>query len=325
MSYLGRKNCDSLRRFYDLSLITTVLLIGTVELQAQQPPLANKFPFSFDVSGNPQKMFDAMFGPSTAAEENQLAAVKVTFADERLLGQQVLDAYLANLKLRKLRVFRKGRDVDYLQKLVGTLHPLMNNAKRYQQIAVYVVDSPEVDARAVPGGTLLFSKGLLGFAQSEAALIGIVGHELSHLDREHLLIPVKRAKLLQAQPVGQNGAFDLQKFFTSGTMMMRLLGRPFRPEDESAADRDGAEWAFKAGYDPREMADLFARLQVKNGEQKVPFGDYFRTHPYNADRNTAISALYEKLHHATPPETPLYIGKRNLTKRISKADQKFAE
>ena len=46
--------------------------------------------------------------------------------------------------------------------------------------------------------------------------------------------------------------------------MMRLLSRPFRPEDESEADRDGAAWAYRAGYDPREMAALFERLHQRD-------------------------------------------------------------
>jgi predicted Zn-dependent protease len=215
--------------------------------------------------------------------------------------------------------------VLYLPNWVETIHPLMTNAKRYKQFTVYVVESDDVDARSIPGGTLVFSTGLLQFARSEAALVGIVGHELSHLDREHLLLPLKRAKLLEKTKFVPNTPFDPRKFAESGTMMIRLMARPFRPEDESAADQDGAEWAYRAGYDSRELADLFARLHLKNQDQKVPFGSFFRTHPYNEDRSAAISAHFDKLRADKTMPSQLVIGKENLKKRVTKAEQTFAD
>lgn len=305
--------------------VVTVILFGLYQCEAQEPKQANTVPFQGGFPGSPEKLMESMFGPSTPEEEQLLAAVKISFTEERAFGQTILDDYLADLKLRKLRVVRKGPDVDYLTQLVQTIHPLMTHAKRYPKIAVYVVDSPDVDARSIPGGTLLFSKGLLEFAKSEAALIGIVGHELSHLDREHLVLPLKRTKILRTNSFVPPGSITPQKFATNGTMMMRLMGRAFRPEDEAAADRDGAEWAFQSGYDPRELADLFARLHLKNQDQKVPFGNFFRTHPYNEDRCAAISIQYEELTKNSAKDAKLYIGNTNLKQRVPKSKQEFAE
>lgn len=299
------------------------LVVG--ETVAQPKPKADSIPFLPPGFGaNPEKFFDQMFGQSTPEEEKVLASIDIPAKDEREFGQQLVDAFLTDLKQQGLRVTRKGKDVEYLQQLVATLQPSMTNAKRYKQITVYVVESPKVDARSFPGGTLFFYKGLLSFADNEAGLIGIVGHELSHLDHGHQLLPLKRTKLFQQQPVGGGGTFDPQKFFSSGTTMMRLMGRPFRPEDEAAADRDGAAWAYQAGYDPLEMARLFAKLHQKNKDQKVPFGSFFRTHPYNEDRYDAVMKQYDELQQANP-QKDLYRGKKNLTVRIAKSQQEFPE
>jgi predicted Zn-dependent protease len=164
---------------------------------------------------------------------------------------------------------------------------------------------------------------LLAFADNEAALIGIVGHELSHLDHGHQLLPLKRGKITERTLADGTAGFDPQKFFATGTMM-RLVGRPFRPEDEAAADRDGAEWAYRAGYDPREMAALFDRLHRRDSDPKLPFGSFFRTHPYSDDRSEAIMKQYDELRQKDPRDA-LYRGKKNLTQRIARSQQEFPE
>lgn len=294
-------------------------------LLAQNTPQGAPIPFQDGSANDLGKMFDSMFGPATAEESKLLSGIKISIGNERAFGQSLLETYLAELKLKKLRVLRKGRDVDYLRQLVETVHPLMTNAERYKQFTVLVVESDDVDAKAIAGGTLVFTTGLLKFAHSEAAVIGIVGHELSHLDRGHLILPLKRAKLIENAKGAPNRPFDPQKFAQSGTMMVRLMARPFRPEDEAAADQDGTEWAYHSGYDPRELADLFARLHIKNQDQKVPFGSFFRTHPYNEDRCAAITAHFEQLRADDAKPSDLFVGKQNLKKRIARSVEEFAD
>ena len=100
--------------------------------------------------------------------------------------------------------------------------------------------------------------------------------------------------------------------------------RPFRPEDETAADADGATWAYRAGYDPRELAALFVRLAERDGNRGGQVPAFFRTHPYHADRYAAIVALYEQL-QATEPRNDLYKGAANLRRRVTRMDQEFPE
>jgi predicted Zn-dependent protease len=265
---------------------------------------------------DPQDMLDRMFGEDGPADRETLRKIKVTKEDEQQFGEQLASAGLAVCKQEGIDVDSKGRDVEYLQSLVETLQPFMEHGDRYPNIRVLVAKSPRVDARSYPGGTLIFFEGLLDAAKSEAALAGIVGHELSHLDRGHQLLPLKRMKLMEAK--FQQG-FDPDDFFQNGPWMLKLMSRPFRPEDERDADEDGARWAFAAGYDPREMAKLFQRQakKLKEPQQAIPFASYFSTHPGYRDRESAIQKQFVKL-RKQHPQQELFIGEENLRDRKSR-------
>lgn len=281
--------------------------------------VAQAQPFRFSLS-QPEKMFDQFFGEDSEADREALEKIKISPDDERQLGRQILEAGRAGWKAEGIEILSKGRDVDYLRSLVETLKPYMTNGDRYPSIQVLVARSPRVDARSCPGGTLIFFEGLLDKAGSEAALAGIVGHELSHLDRGHQLLPLKKMKLME-QTFAQG--FDPNEFFKSGPAMIKLMSRPFRPEDERDADRDGAEWAFRAGYDLRELARLFQQqadqAQEPGATESGP--TFFRTHPYYRDRHQAILKQFSQL-KKKHPQQELFVGRENLKLRTTRTQMK---
>jgi predicted Zn-dependent protease len=267
-------------------------------------------------------MFERFFGPVTGEEKQALAEVEVTLQEERHLGGLALQAFLDQLKQQGIRVVTRGRDVEYLRELVEAIRPLMTNSERYPTIDVYLVKSPQVEARAVPGGTLVFFEGMLESAGSEAALIGVVGHELAHLDRGHQLADLRRVKLAQETFANKPGNVSFERFFDVGTLLMRTWTRPFRPEDEAEADRDGARWAYTAGYDPREMATVFRRLQEQSKRRRIPLPAFLQSHPPPADRLQTVTAEYQRLQQQDA-KGKLYIGRENLRTRTSRAQRKY--
>ncbi len=274
--------------------------------------LAQEFKLPFT---DPSKMFEQAFGEDTEAERKALEKIEVSFADEQQLGKQVLQSGLASLKEAGIKVESKGRDVEYLESLVATLQPYMRNKDRYKSIKVMVARSPKIDARSCPGGTLIFFEGLLDNAGSEAALAVIVGHELSHLDRGHQLLPIKRVKMMEKT---FSSPQNMSQFTQFGPNMTKMWARPFRPEDERDADRDGAAWAYAAGYDPREMAKLFPKKGAKApNAEGMPWATFFRSHPYNHERQQAVMKQYTQLQKETP-KTDLFIGQDNLKNRFSR-------
>ena len=271
---------------------------------------------------DPQELMRRMFGEETEADRAALEQVEISREEERKIGQAALQAFLAEMNRQGIRVVSRGREVEYLRDLVEMTKPLMTRRDRYRTISVYLADAPPCEAKSFPGGTLVFFQGMLDAGPSEAALVGAVGHELAHLDRGHQLTRARRFKLAQQTLSGQRApAFSPEQFFASGTAMMRLWTRPFSPEDEATADRDGARWAYVLGYDPRELAKLVEKLPQRRFPP-VPVPDFLQSHPDPERRAKAILDEYEKLQQADP-KPRLYVGEENLRRRIARSRRAF--
>ena len=269
----------------------------------------------------PEQFFENFLGPP-AEQDQALAKIEISPADERRFGDAMVETYLAELRRQQLKVVDRGRDVEYLHDLIATLRPYMAHKDRYETIHVYVVDSAQTDARSFPGGTLFFLRGLLDFAGSEAALAGIVGHELSHLDHGHQLAPLRRMKYFEESLEANARGFTPERMMSSVRTMVSGYARPFRPEDESEADRDGATWAFRAGYDPRQMAELFMKLHRRDGDRTAVALSFLQTHPFHLDRCRAIEKQFVALQRESPIDK-LYVGKRNLKERTARVKREF--
>ena len=256
-----------------------------------------------------------MFGKLSPEQLAKLEQFKISFADENQFGQHILDAYLQQLEQSKIAVSQQGKDATYLRQLLKVLKPRMRNANRYKQLDVRVIENESADAFSIPGGRLLVTRGLLESANSEAAVVGVLAHELSHLDRGHQLIPLKQSKLVN-QPLD----------FQDRMMWIGLTARPNRPEQESDADDDATRWMMEAGYDPRELAKLLSswdqqQNQVAPWLQFVP--GFVKSHPDAGKRAQDVLQVATKL-EANFPQAK-YIGVENLRTRSSRSVRQFPQ
>jgi len=265
---------------------------------------------------DPARVLERLFGPGAPEDEQALAEVKVSPKEQAELGRAAVQAYFDRLRSAQVRVLSRGRDVEYLRKLAETVRPRMANARNCPPLKLYLIDAEWFEARSFPEGTLVFSRGMLEMAGSEAAVVGMIGHELSHLDHQHHSVRLRRMKLAQTQLAPTRGG-SFQQAFAAGTSLARLWTRPFRPEDESQADADGARWAYDAGYDPREFSQLIATAAKQ--QPKIPLPPFLRSHPISADRVEALDGQYVEL-QKQDPKPELYIGRDNLRRRVPRAD-----
>jgi predicted Zn-dependent protease len=291
-------------------LIAALLAIScflTAPLAAQQPE--SRFqPPSFDD-------FVKQFFHSSPEEQAALERVQIDFRTERAFGKRSIDAYLQVLIGQRVSIERRGADHRYLETLVQRVQPLMKQNRRYRKISVYVARSGRFDARSFPGGHLVFHDGVFDWAESEAALVGIVAHELSHLDRGHQLRSLKQLQLLQS-------TFRRPASLSPETMFknMKSMGKdfhPFHPADEALADLDSVAWTLRLGYDVRETIHLFARLTAenqRNGSLPSAVPSFLRTQPLNAERAAAVQSKYQDL-VAERPGVELIVGRENLQRR----------
>jgi len=160
-----------------------------------------------------------------------------------------------------------------------------------------VVDSEEVNAFSVPGGYVFVDAGLLNFVHSDDELAAVLGHEIGHVERRHIVTLDEKAKALQI-------IFDVAGLFApgvsrfgdlAGDLILFKLSRV----DELQADQYGLMLMSDAGYDPQGMVEFLRRLQRIDPEHKSLFGRYFETHPALGDRVNHLRG-YPALDRPTP-------------------------
>jgi hypothetical protein len=261
--------------------------------------------------------FDQVFDNFLRSSPEERAALKKVVIDRRVeqnAGQQAVEDYLRGLRSQRIKVERRGDDFRYLTLLVKRVRPLMKQAKRYPKIAVYVAKSGQFDARSFPGGHLVFHDGIFDEVDTEAALVAIIGHELSHIDHGHQLRQLKQIQQMQ-NTFSNFGRFSPDKMMAQFQSMGKAF-HPFHPEDEAQADSDGATWCYQLGYDPAAMARLFDRLSVKHDGKGANAGmpGFLRTHPLNAQRAEIVTSTLADLQKETP-RRDLRLGRENLRRR----------
>jgi predicted Zn-dependent protease len=154
-----------------------------------------------------------------------------------------------------------------------------------------ILDSPVVNAFAVPGGYVYFTRGILAQFNNEAELIGVLGHEIGHVTARHSASQQSKQQLGQLLLMG--GMIASEKFREFGEYAMQgmeLLFLKFSRDNESESDRLGVEYASKIGYDAHEMANFFNvlnKMQMDSEHGGVP--TFMSTHPNPADRYNAVN------------------------------------
>lgn len=275
---------------------------------------------------DPDKFFEQFFGAKGGElnDDARLAKVDVSWDEEQRQGQQTFDEFKQRLLAQKDTLVDRGKDVEYLQKLAGLIRPQMQQAARYRQLKVYVTSWKKPEAMVSPGGKLIVTQGMLDAAGSEAALVGVLGHELSHLDRGHLLRRMKQWKLAQQQFSQPAAGFAPDKLLGTMSTMQQLFRRPFGPAEELDADTDGITWSYRLGYDPQALSDVYAAFEKHGLDQPDFLPAFFRTHPPSAERRENLRATIAKL-QAARPAARLYLGRENLARRLTRQQREFAE
>ena len=168
-----------------------------------------------------------------------------------------------------------------LKKLVG--HLCEANAIDSTKIKVHIIEKDEVNAFALPGNHLVVYSGLLGSVENEAELIGVLGHEIAHMEKHHVmkkLIKEIGLSVLVSMAGGGGGQVVLET--------AKLLSSSAYDRDlESEADLTSVDYLIKADIDPEGLANFLYRLSDKEGN--MPDAIYWiATHPESKERAETI-------------------------------------
>src|SRR5436190_12931626 len=166
-----------------------------------------------------------------------------------------------------------------------------------------VVNVRDINAFALPGGPMFVNRGMIEAAKTEGEVAGVMAHEISHVALRHGTAQASKATKYQigeiigavagaivggtaGQVISQGTSFGL------GTAFMR-----FGREYERQADIEGAQIMARAGYDPRDMANMFQTIEKQAGGGGP---EWLSDHPNPGNRSAYITKEAELIRVSTP-------------------------
>lgn len=191
---------------------------------------------------------------------------------------------------------------DYVESSVYRLTETSQLQDR--RLEFVLLESPHLNAFAAPGGIIGVNGGLFIHAQTEAEYASVMAHELAHLSQRHfargleaqqrMQIPMMAA-MLAGVVAAAAGAGDAGIAAIVSTQAAAIQAqRRFSRQNEQEADRIGILNLEKAGYDPRAMPQMFARLMRQyRYDQKPP--EFLLTHPVTESRIADTTNRAEQL------------------------------
>ena len=205
--------------------------------------------------------------------DGKIPAIRLPLEWEKPLG----DSAMAQLRGQYPFVTNR-RVLEPLEILAAPLMALSKNAS--ERYSIFVTDSKEVNAFALPGGTIVFHRGLLERANSAEEIQGVLAHEMAHVQKRHGVIQL-------VQNIGMN--ITIQQLQGGDSRLLdalirdsgQLFSLKFSRDHERAADDLGWELLEKAQVNPRGMLSFFAGLQAAGTTQPNAL---LSTHPAPRDR-----------------------------------------
>jgi predicted Zn-dependent protease len=163
-----------------------------------------------------------------------------------------------------------------------------------------ILDSPSINAFALPGGYIYVTRGLLALLSSEAELAGVLGHELAHVTAKHGAQRLSRMKAEERFCATFACDFELPVLSDMTSIGLDLAFSGFSQDQELEADELGIRYLERAGYDPHAMIHFLEKLKAQSDLEADIAGltvaqrkarGYSSTHPLTEDRIARSSEI----------------------------------
>jgi len=199
----------------------------------------------------------------------------------------------------------------YVQRVGQSMAPLTHRPHLTYHFAV--LDTPVVNAFAVPGGYVYVTRGILALINSEAELAVILGHELGHVNARHSVVKLSELVLVQlGLAIGGAISETFAKISGAASIGIQLLFLKFSRDDEREADALGVEYSRRGGYNPSEMINFFVSLEKMgdlSGGQSLP--GFLSTHPLTSKRIQNTKDILLESDRQLKIEKNTYLGALN--------------
>ncbi len=201
---------------------------------------------------------------------------------------------------QQLPILRDDNVTSYIQEIGRRLVDSIPANQRHPEFhyTFKVVNVKEINAFALPGGPMYVNRGMIEAAKTEGEVVGVLAHEMSHVALRHGTAQATKATkyemgtiagaVLGAIVGGRTGSIIAQGTqFGLGTAFLR-----FSREYERQADIEGAQIMARAGYDPRDMANMFKTIEAQGGAGGP---QWMSDHPNPGDRYAYINKEAQSL------------------------------
>lgn len=218
-----------------------------------------------------------------------LATGKVSKKQEIKIGQNVISGLLGAAPLVKS---------DHLQKYINKVgHWVALQSKRPKLPWTFgVINSPNVNAFAAPGGYIVVTLGLYQLLENESQLASVLAHEISHVIEKHHLDAISKSSKgeilgsLAVKATSKKHKKKMQKLVNSS---VQIYANGLDKKFEYAADRRGIVLSARAGYDPYALLDVLTTLSSINTKDDS-MAVFLNTHPPLSSRIKVLEKLTDK-------------------------------
>lgn len=184
-----------------------------------------------------------------------------------------------------------------------------------------VMDSPVVNAFALPGGYVYVTRGLLSHLQNEAQLAVVLGHEIGHVAARHasrqaLTAQAGQLGLIAGAIVGSQVLDDPQaagNVLNLGGTLFQLLLTSYSRDAERESDQLAVQYASREGYDAAEGSHFFRSLKRMAAQQQSVIPPWQSTHPDPGEREQTIQRLAREMQD---PTQQLTVGEEDYLRRL---------
>jgi predicted Zn-dependent protease len=197
----------------------------------------------------------------------------------------------------QLPIVRDPEVARYITLLGNTIAERADD--RSLQWSFKIVDAPDINAFAVPGGFIYVNRGLIEKSASMSELAGVLGHEIGHVTMRHSMDQMRKAQ--GANVLTAVGCVFAPSFCNSalGSAAVQVGGAfafsKFSRDHETEADRVGLQYVVRAGIDPRGMPAMFRTLQAESRRNPGMVEGWFSSHPMAEDRAAQTEAMIRQI------------------------------
>ena len=212
----------------------------------------------------------------------------VPISMEEALGDSLRDTLLSQ--------FTEAEEPEVLTFLEECIVRLENPDSPFT-ITITILDEPEANAFALPGGQIFFFRGLIEESESAEELAGILAHEMAHVERRHGMKNISRAVgtvFVISTMVGIVGGLEeleAAELLLEGASLLSIL--QYSRKMETDADKTAMEKLQRAEISASGLYEFFNRLQVENEEIESIIPDWMSTHPATGERLLKLKAHVE--------------------------------